>query len=116
MSDVKAEKVEYPEKPRIQWTRTHFGMIFLAFLIWPAYWYFNLSYCETCWPKFLSVAGLFLNTIGATVATLKPPFYGIFADGGKLQRDCEVLAGKYFKYGMVIVSVGFILQALKEIL
>lgn len=116
MSEEKTGRVEYPKTPRIQWTRAHTGMIGLAFLIWPTYWYFNPSYCVACWPKLLAVAGLFLNTVGATIATLKPPFYGIFHDGGKLQRDCEELAGKYFKFGMVIVAVGFVLQAIKEIL
>lgn len=116
MSEESTDKISYPKNLRVQWTRTHLGMIGLAFLIWPVYFYFNPSYCVDCWPKFLAVAGLFLNAVGATVATLRPPFYGLFFDGGKLQRDGEALAGKYFKFGMLIVAIGFVLQAIKEIL
>ncbi|WP_147282722.1 hypothetical protein [Comamonas sp. AG1104] len=104
---------EYPKEIEVEWSKTHISMILLSFFIWPAFFYINQG---DIFPKILSVAGLFLNSVGATVATLKPPFYGLYMDGGALQRKSEKIAYKYFRFGMLIVALGFILQAVKEVL
>lgn len=106
----------YPNRISVHWTKAHIGMLLLAMALWPAYWVLNPTFSAASVPKLLSVSGLFLNTVGATVATLKPPYYGTFLDGGELQCKCEALASRYFNAGMVIVAIGFLLQAAKEIL
>lgn len=107
----KPEEIRYPEKIKVDWTKTHIAMTAISFAIWPAYLYFGNDFsCQ----KILSITGLFCNSFGAVIATLKPPFSGFFYDGGDLQIDSEKLAYKYFRCGMAIVAFGLVLQAIKE--
>lgn len=106
---------KYPKTIKVEVTAVHLLLLVISLLIWPVFFVANPDFVPQAWPKLCSVLGLFLNTVGATVATLKPPAYGFFADGGDLQRRCDKLAGKYFTVGMLLVAAGFMVQAAKEV-
>jgi hypothetical protein len=60
----------------------------------------------------LNSFGIYLNILGSVMSTLKTPFYGLFYDGGRLERVRQEVEAKYFKFGIMSMSIGAMLLLL----
>jgi hypothetical protein len=101
---------KYPEDCdiKVQWTGVHIAIFGISFLVWPAF--FLISTVHSL-PRFLSLAGLQLGTIGVVLSSLKTPPYGQFHDGGALEFKRANVEGPFFQRGMWLIAIGFLLQA-----
>ena len=59
-----------------------------------------------------NISGLYIDFWGVIIASLKTPYYGSFFDGGEIEKKRQKVDEKYFKYGMILVLLGLLLQAL----
>lgn len=107
------EKNRYPQdhEIRVVWGKLRISLIVCAtVIIWPAFLYFN-PICLLSASKLLVVIGLYVDIIGVVIASLKTPYYGLFADGGEIEVKRGNVERKYFPAGMLLVGIGFLLQA-----
>lgn len=112
------EPPHYPQDDEVQveWKILHIAIIALSVLvIWPLFYYVT-DLTKDLPNKLLSAIGLNVDIIGVVVASLKTPFYGIFRDGGKIEITRANVERKYFQFGMWLIAVGFLLQALGTLL
>lgn len=104
----------YPKEHeiRVVWGKLHITLIvFTTLLVWPSFFYFNpISAFKL--SKLLSVLGLFIDVIGVVIASLETPYYGSFHDGGAIEHKRAAVESAYFRVGMLLIGLGFLLQAL----
>ena len=66
--------------------------------------------------EILSSIGLYFDILGVIIASLKTPYYGLFADGGTINFKRERIDKQYFQRGMYIIACGFLLQAISNLI
>ncbi|HEX8594361.1 MAG TPA: hypothetical protein VF682_13935 [Pseudomonas sp.] len=99
---------------KVEWTWAHKAVLVAATLIiWPCAIYFNYQQINT-W-KLIAVGGLYIDILGVVIASLKTPYYGAFIDGGQIQFWRDDVEKKSFQKGMLLIGVGFLLQALATV-
>ncbi|HGM6772829.1 TPA: hypothetical protein ACKQAW_003424 [Stenotrophomonas maltophilia] len=109
---------DYPEDHEI---RVKLGGFQLAVVLgatavlWLAYWLLISPEHERL-KTVLTLAGLNIDIVGVVWASLSPPYYGAFADGGELEFKRQEVQERAFKRGMSLVALGFLLQGLATIL
>lgn len=97
---------------KVEWRYIHIAILVLSVLIiWPLFYYIT-DFTQNFKNKLLSVLGLNIDIIGVVIASLKTPFYGLFFDGGDIKHKRANVEKKYFKFGMLLIALGFFLQAL----
>ena len=107
------ENFRYPKdhEIRVVWGKLRISLIvFATVIIWPAFLYFN-PICSLSTSKLLVVLGLYIDIGGVVIASLKTPYYGLFADGGEIEVKRGKVERKYFQAGMLLIGIGFLLQA-----
>lgn len=109
------DKITYPKEIKVEVTALHWILLGLSLAMWPIFVYHYPAYVPGEWPRFCSVLGLFLNIVGATIASMRPRAQRTFSDGGDLQLKADAKASQCARYGMLIIALGFIVQAVKEI-
>lgn len=112
------DRIHYPQdhEIRVVWGKLRISLIVCATLvIWPSFLYFN-PLCSTSIAKILVVLGLYVDIVGIVIASLKTPYYGSFADGGEIEVRRGKVEHKYFQAGMLLVGLGFLLQAFGSII
>ena len=109
----------YPNDDEIkgQWKTYHKLSIFIAtIIIWPLFFIIKgLSIFNNVGP-FLSVLGLYIDIIGVVMASVEAPYFGLFADGGDIERKRTIAKEKYFKIGLMLIGIGFLLQGIAIII
>lgn len=112
-------KPRYPtdSEIKVQWTPFHIVAIAaVTLVVWV--WFFSRHDLHEpgVLNKFFSVLGLNIDTIGVVVASLKPPYFGSFHDGGAVEMKRQKAERASFENGMFIVAIGLFLQALGVLL
>lgn len=104
---------QYPKDDEIRVVLGKLRILLLAcstVLIWPAFFHFN-PVDSLNLTELLSALGLYIDIIGVVVASLKTPYYGSFHDGGAIEIKRAKIEANYFKVGMLLIGLGFLLQA-----
>lgn len=65
--------------------------------------------------KWLSVGGLYFDFIGVIIASLRTPYYGSFHDGGEIEKVRQKVENKYFRLGIYLIAIGFLLQVVTSL-
>lgn len=110
---------KYPQDHEIKvvWTKFIISLLLISTAsLWSVFFYLNPVLCEIKISKFLSITGLYIDILGVAIASLKTPYYGSFNDGGAIEVKRARAEEKYFKTGMLLIGIGFFLQALGSIL
>ncbi|WP_447593067.1 hypothetical protein [Stenotrophomonas rhizophila] len=109
---------EYPkdEDIKIQWSALQLAMVIVpTMVLWGAF-FLLISPGHELPKTLLTLAGLNLDIVGVIWASRTPPYYGIFVDGGEIERKRSRVQDRSFRNGMAIVGVGFLLQGISAIL
>ncbi|HEL5052545.1 TPA: hypothetical protein UOA92_000300 [Stenotrophomonas maltophilia] len=109
---------EYPEdhEIRVKWGGFQLAIVFGATtVIWVAFWLL-ISPDHERLKTVLTLVGLNIDIVGVVWASLSPPYYGAFADGGELEFKRKEVQERAFRRGMLLVALGFLLQGLSTIL
>ncbi len=108
----------YPKSSevKVEWTPLYIAIVVLSVLVIWSIFFFTTDIAQFPVNKFLSVAGLNLDIIGVVVTSLKTPFYGQFHDGGEIEITRANVEKKYFQRGMLLIALGFFLQAFGSLL
>ncbi len=53
--------------------------------------------------------------IGVIIASIEAPYFGLFADGGDLEIKRSKVKEKYYKWGLLLIGIGFLLQGIAAI-
>ncbi|WP_041466169.1 hypothetical protein [Chlorobaculum parvum] len=112
------ERPIYPkdEEVKVEWTVIHKAIIVLSVIvIWPLFFY-TTDINNDIMKKLLAVSGLNIDIIGVVVASLKTPYYGLFCDGGKVEVTRAKVEKKYFQFGMWLIALGSLFQAIGTLL
>ena len=109
---------KYPkiEDIKVEWTIIHKSILLIITLIIVGFIIFESRTKCISLTKYLSVAGLYIDIIGVVIASLKTPYYGSFFDGGKIELERQKVEKIYFQRGMLLITVGMILQAVSALL
>lgn len=109
---------DYPEdhEIRVKWSGFPLAVVLGATaVLWLAYWLLISPEHERL-KTVLTLAGLNIDIVGVVWASLSPPYYGAFADGGELEVKRKEVQERAFRRGMSLVALGFLLQGLATIL
>ncbi|WP_031429629.1 MULTISPECIES: hypothetical protein [Methylomicrobium] len=113
MSDLENPKYPPDNEIKVEWTTFHkMILIFTTLLIWVWFFVSHGFSGETAFNKFLSLLGLNIDIVGVTIASLKPPYYGLFCDGGAIEFKRQKAEHESFKRGMFLIALGLLFQAL----
>ncbi len=113
MNDIVSNKYPTDDQIKVEWTIFHKTICVIpTFIIW--IWFISGPGLESPfhWNKFLSLLGLNIDIFGVVIASLKPPYFGLFADGGMVEFKRGQAEQESFKKGMFIVAIGLLFQAL----
>lgn len=114
-----ADITKYPQDHEIKVVWTKFIISLLAVstvLLWSVFFYLNPVLCGIKISKILSAIGLYIDILGVAIASLKTPYYGSFHDGGDIELKRAKVEERYFKFGMLLIGIGFFLQAMSSAL
>lgn len=109
----------YPEDRKIKGTPRCYQII-AAFLttiiIWPLFFIkLGFPFSDHIVP-FLTVLGLYIDILGVIIASIEAPYFGLFLDGGDIERKKAILKEKYLKIGLTFIGIGFLFQGIAAIL
>ncbi|AOX63630.1 hypothetical protein BIZ42_16375 [Stenotrophomonas sp. LM091] len=115
-----AERViKYPNdgEVKVKWSGFQMGMVVVpTAAIWSMFFLWPSAAEPHLLKTVLSISGLNVDIVGVVVASLKAPYFGAFSDGGELEFKREAADRKAFQTGMVLVGIGFFLQAISVLL
>lgn len=109
---------DYPEdhEIRVKWSPFQVAIIVVSTAaLWVAFWLLISPEHERL-KTVLTLAGLNIDIVGVVWASLSPPYYGLFMDGGELEHKRKEVQERAFRFGMSLVALGFLLQGLSTIL
>jgi hypothetical protein len=88
----------------------------ITLIIWPLF-FVKLGFpsCNNIVP-FVTVLGLYIDIIGVIIASIEAPYFGLFADGGDVERKRTKIKEKYLKIGLAFIGIGFLFQVIAVIL
>ena len=108
----------YPKDNDIKgaWKSYHIaGIILSTLLIWSLFFSKRVPLKIVSIPPFLSVLGLNIDINGVIIASIEAPYFGLFADGGDQESKRSKVKEKYFKWGLLFIGFGFLLQGMAAI-
>lgn len=105
-------KLPNKEQIKVEWTAIHTIILIGSTLFVAGSFVYELKTKNVLWTKYLTVFGLYIDIVGVLIASLKTPFYGIFFDGGQIEKDRQEVERKFFKVGMFLIAFGMILQTI----
>ena len=110
--------IKYPENKdiKVEWTIIHKFVIMITSLIIIGFLIFESMTKHISLTKYLTITGLYIDIIGVVIASLKTPYYGLFYDGGKIEVERQKIEKKSFQKGMLLISIGMILQVISTLL
>lgn len=98
---------------KVKWSRFQVAMVVVPTVaIWAMFFLWPGAAEPHLLKTVLSISGLNVDIVGVVVASLKAPYFGSFLDGGKIEFKREAADRKAFQVGMVLVGIGFFLQAI----
>lgn len=109
---------EYPEdhEIRVKWSWFQIAIVVGATaILWLAFWLLIAPEHERV-KTILTLSGLNIDIVGVVWASLTPPYFGTFLDGGLVEYKRQKAQEGAFRFGMSLVALGFLLQGLATIL
>ena len=112
-------KIMYPKDDEIKgkWKGYHtIAAAFSTLIIWPLF-FIKLGFpsCNNIVP-FITVLGLYLDILGVIFASIEAPYFGLFGDGGDIERKRTRVKEKYLKIGLTLMGIGFLFQGIAAII
>lgn len=113
-SPIENKKPNSKKEVELEWKWIHFLVILLPVIFIIFLYFYKLFFRLD--PFVLVALGTMLNIWGAVLTTIKAKYYGLYYDGGEIERWRQEKAEKPFLIGLILMAIGSLMQVLSAFL